>query len=202
MMHDNKRSYIYWDGAEIAALAQLFADPSLNWIDPVQLATAKLDRPLHHCWVAPRLCQSSRQKTAQETLHKYLVSRGVELRSVDAPALHTECQQCGHTEHDHRVATSLALTLGLLSDAHRNRFDCAYIVANETARTLITQHQGLLPTDKQIMMLDVDAAALEAARLPNLVQCSDATKLKRPAIWDRPAWMLPTNDILLSENGV
>lgn len=202
MMHDSKRSYIYWDGAEMAALAQLYADPSLNWIDPLKLATAKLDRAAHHVWFTPAICDSSREKQAQQALQKYLAARDVELRKVDAPSRETECSHCGHAAHDHKAATSLALTLGLLTDAVAARFDCAYLVTNELTQALISQHKALLPVTQQIIMLQFDAVALEAARLPRLVECGTGTKLQRPAIWNRPRWMVPTSETSLSESGV
>ncbi len=202
-MHDSKRSYIYWDGAEMAALARHFADPSLNWIDPLALATAKLDRVhAQHVWYATAHACSAREDQAQRILHKMLAARGMDIRLIDSPGHEVDCSHCGHGWTDNAAATSLALSLGLLRDAIMNRFECAYVISNEVTQALLTQHKDLLPPGKEIIPLKLEAAALEAARLPHLVPHGRALKLQRPAIWNRPKWMDAEHQTTFSEGGV
>lgn len=201
-MHDSKRSYIYWDGSEIAALAALYADPSLNWFDPHQLETAKLDGALSHIWFAPQPCSSTREGQAQKTLHRLLKARGVDIRIVDQLGPDHECSRCGHASRDETGATSLALTLDLLSDAAQDLFDCAFVVTNQITQVLLAKHKALLPAGKRIVTLQLDLVALEAARLPRLVDCGGPTKLQRPSIWNRPRWMSLPHESFLTESGV
>jgi len=201
-MHDSKRSYIYWDGAEMAALARHFADPSLNWIDPLALATAKLDRAdAQHVWYASAHARSLREEQAQRALHKMLSASGIDLRLIDSPSHEIDCSHCGHGWRDDAAATSLALALGLLRDAAQDRFDCAFVISNETTQTLLKQHKDLLPSNKEIISVQLDAASLEAARLPRLVDCGKAAKLQRPTIWNKPKWMVADDQTAFSETG-
>jgi hypothetical protein len=201
MMHDDKRSYIYWDGAEMAALASLFADPSLNWVDPFRLAAVKLNHPVQHVWYAPSAADC-RDHFARKSLHKYLQACGVDLRIVKTALHEDECHHCGQTFIDSSRSTSLALTLGLLSDAMQDRFDCAYVVTNKTTQALLRQHQSLLPHGKQVNRLIVDVAALEASRLPRLVQCGAASRIQRPSIWNKPRWINAAFETALTDSGV
>jgi hypothetical protein len=203
MMHDSKRSYIYWDGAEIAALARDFCDPSLNWIDPDKLAASKLDRlAVKHIWYAATAADSSREQQAQETLHKVLAARGVEMRIVTTASRNLDCSHCGYTLHDGAAASSSALVLGMLRDAAADKFDCAYIITNPQMHDLLAQHMDLLPSSKQVVMLVCDAVTLESARLPRLAQCGTGTRIQRPALWNRPRWMNAFVETTLTESGV
>lgn len=203
MMHDIKRSYIYWDGAEMAALARHFADPSLNWIDPLALATVKLDRAdAQHVWYSTAHARMVREEQAKRTFHKTVSARGIDLRIIDSPAHEIDCSHCGHGWCDDAAATSLALALGLVRDAVQDRFDCAYVISSEMTQALLAQHKDILPPHKEIFSVKLDAASLESARLPRLVAYGQAAKLQRPAIWNKPKWLTAHDQTAFSESGV
>ena len=202
-MHDNKRSYIYWDGAEMAALARHFADPSLNWIDPLLLAAAKLGRgDAQHVWYSTAHARTLREEQAQRLFHRFLASRGIDLRLIDSPPHEVECGHCGHGWSDDAAITSLALVLGLVRDATQNRIDCAYIISNAMTQALLIQHKAILPTRTDIVAVTLDAASLEAARLPRMVDGAKGSKLQRPAIWNKPKWLAAEYQTSFSESGV
>ncbi len=204
MTHQDNRSCIYWDGAQLELNAAYNADPSINWIDPVALARGR-EISGEHIWFAPSAFQSRTAKLASATYAHALETLGVEIKAVGQSAREIECTRCGHGWSEGASTTALTLGLHVMVDALRNRFDRAYIFTDDASFATLSHHMQQLWSDKELVLIRtrparrleravvLDLASFEHARLPKSIPTPDGTRIMRPGAWSPSRWALSTS---------
>ena len=189
------RATLYVDGPSVAACADLFGDPSLNWMDLVALARmAGMEA------ATTRVVQFSAAGSAEAgaSYVAALRAQGVDCRTAAPAQAERECLRCGHGWSETEGGTELALTFAVLAEAAEDLFDTAVLLASDRLREGLEGPFARLFAGKRLLTLSVGAngrlkppgsrivlsrAAYASARLPALLETSEGAPIAQPACW-------------------